>query len=141
MEEEFEGVGKIDATLLKNNYNIKTDKVIITKERIEHINKRHNDDYNLYGHLIQTIIADPDYILEDVENVDTLLYLKIIKNLNLQAIVKLQTKYAYDKVNTIITFWHMRKRSYNQIIRKNKKIYKKMSIIFENVSKIFKYKP
>ena len=44
MEEEFEGVGKIDATLLKNNYNIKTDKVIITKERIEHINKRHNDD-------------------------------------------------------------------------------------------------
>lgn len=126
MEEEFEGVGKIDATLLKNNYNIKTDKVIITKERIEHINKRHNDDYNLYGHLIQTIIADPDYILEDVENVDTLLYLKIIKNLNLQAIVKLQTKYAYDKVNTIITFWHMRKRSYNQIIRKNKKIYKKI---------------
>lgn len=126
MEEEFEEVGKIDAKLLKNNYNIKTDKVIITKERIEHINKRHNDDYNLYGHLMQKIIADPDYILEDVQNVDTLLYLKIIKNLNLQAIVKLQTKYAYDKVNTIITFWHMRKRSYNQIIRKNKKIYKKI---------------
>ncbi len=125
MEEEYVEIGKINRELLNGHYNIKTNKLIITKERIEHSNKRHNNDYELYGHYIPEVINDPDYILEDVENVDTLLYLKTIKELNLQVVVKLQTEYKYNKSNTIITFWHMRKRSYEQILKKNKKIFDK----------------
>ena len=43
MEEEYIEIGKIDTTLFKDIYNTKTDRLIITKERIEHINKKHNN--------------------------------------------------------------------------------------------------
>lgn len=126
MEEEYVEIGNIDITLLKELYNIKTEKLIITKERIEHINKRHGNDYELYGNYIPEIIKGPDYILEDIENVNTVLYLKTIEELNLQIVIKLQTEDKPNKANTIITFWHMRKRSYNQIIKKNRKIFQKL---------------
>lgn len=126
MGEEYIEIGKIDTKILEEQYNIKTDKLIITKERIEHINKRHKNDYDLYGKYMIEIINKPDYILQDIENVDTVLYLKCIKELNLQMVVKLQTENDINKANSVITFWHMRKRSYMQIIRKNKKIFEKL---------------
>lgn len=126
MEYEYVKIGKIDITLLKKYYNIKTEQLIITKERIEHINKKHRNDYNLYGKYMTEIIKYPDYILQDIENIDTVLYLKTIKELNLQMVIKLQTENNINKSNTVITFWHMRKRSYNQIINKNRKIYEKL---------------
>lgn len=126
MEEEYVDIGKIDIDFLKQFYDIKTDRLIITKERIEHINKRHKNDYDLYGKYMQTIINSPDFILEDIENKETVLYLKTIEELNLQMVVRLQTENNREKSNSVITFWHMRKRSYNQIIKKNKIIYKKL---------------
>lgn len=125
MEEEYVEIGNINIELLRNKYNVKTKRLIITKERIEHINKRHNNDYELYGKYMSEIIQKPDYILEDVENVETLLYLKTIKELNLQMVIKLQTEEIKNKANTVLTFWHMRKRSYMQIINKNRKIFDK----------------
>ncbi len=125
MEEEYEEIGKINTAVLKEFYPITTDRLIITKERIAHINKRHCNDYNLYGKYIPKIIENPDYILKDVENIDTVLYLKTIEELKLQVVVKLQTEKLPNKANTVITFWHMRKRSYEQIIYKNEKIYQK----------------
>ena len=68
MGEEYIEIGKIDSKILENKYNIKTDKLIITKERIEHINKRHKNDYDLYGSYMIEIINDQDYILQDIEN-------------------------------------------------------------------------
>lgn len=126
MEDEYVEIGKLDISSLTKSYDIKTDKLIITKERIEHINKRHNNNYNLYNKYMKEIIESPDYILEDIENTNTLLYLKTIKELNLQMVVKLQTEYNANKSNTVITFWHMRKRSYNQIINKNIKIFEEL---------------
>ena len=75
---------------------------------------------------MKEIIDNPDYILEDIENINTLLYLKTIKELNLQMVIKLQTEENVNKSNTVITFWHMRKRSYKQIIKKNIKIFEKL---------------
>lgn len=126
--EEYKEIGVLKLELLRNFYNIKTNKLIITKERIEHINKRHDNDYNLYGKYMLEIINEPDYILQDSKNDNTVLYLKEIKALNLQMVIKLQTENKLNKANSVITFWHMRKKSYNQIIHKNRKI-------FENVDK------
>ena len=112
--------------MLKKYYNVKTEKLIITKERIEHINKRHDNDYELYGKYMVEIINKPDYILQDIDSIDIVLYLRTIKELNLQMVIKLQTEDNIDKANTVITFWHMRKRSYMQIINKNKIIYEKL---------------
>ena len=126
MEEEYINIGNINTELLDKNFNIKTNKLIITKERIEHIRKKHGNDFELYGKYMLQIIEEPDYILKDIENDNTVLFLKTINELNLQIVIKLQTESAIDKFNTVITFWHMRKRSYNQILKKNKIIYKKL---------------
>ena len=126
MEEEYTEIGRINIKLLKDLFDIKTDKLIITKERIEHINKRHANDYDLYGKYMLEIISNPDYILEDIENINTVLYLKNIQELNLQMVIKIETQTDINRANTVITFWHMRKRSYNQIIKKNKKIFQKL---------------
>ena len=126
--EKYIELGKINIKLLKKYFNIKTDELIITKERINHINKRHNNDYNRYGKYIQDIIENPDYILIDKENKDTVLYLKSIEKLNFQVIVKIYNGTNKFKSNSIITFWHMRNRSYNQIILKNKKIFENIDI-------------
>ncbi len=125
MEKEYEEIGKINVGILKRFFSIRTDRLIIIKERIEHINERHNNDYNLYGRLIPEIIENPHYILKDIMNKNTVLYLKTIKELNLQIVVKLQTESNVNKANSVITFWHMRKRSYEQIVKKNEKIFEK----------------
>lgn len=125
MEKEYEEIGKINVGILKRFFSIRTDRLIITKERIEYINERHNNDYNLYGRLIPEIIENPHYILKDIMNKNTVLYLKTIKELNLQIVVKLQTESNVNKANSVITFWHMRKRSYEQIVKKNEKIFEK----------------
>lgn len=126
MEEEYKEIGPLEIKVLKKFYNIKTNKLIITKERIEHINKRHNNDYNLYGKYMTLIIKEPDYILLDSKNNNTVLYLKKIEELNLQMVIKLQTESKLNKANTVITFWHMRDRSYKQIIRNNIKIFENL---------------
>ena len=123
--EEYVKIGILNVDILRKYFKIKTDKLIITKERISHINKKHQTDYEIYGKYILQIIQEPDYILQDVENDDTVLYLKSINNLNLQVVVKIQTESNANKANSIITFWHMRIRSYNKIISKNKKIFEK----------------
>lgn len=77
------------------------------------------------GKYILEIVKNPDYILKDVKNIDTVLYLKNIEELKLQIVIKLQTENEPNKANTIITFWQMRKRSYQQIIHKNEQIFPK----------------
>ncbi len=73
------------------------------------------------------ILINPDYIVEDKDNIDTILVLKTIKEQekNIQVVVKLQTnKDEKDKCNSILTFWHIRDRNYKKTIQNNKIIYK-----------------
>ena len=55
-----------------------------------------------------------------------ILVLKIIIIAFQQIVIKLQTKNEIGKYNSIITFWSMRKRSYNSIIKKNKKVFQNL---------------
>ena len=122
-------IGKLDLNKLGKYQNLViTDKVIMTNERIEHTKKRHPGDYERYIEYITDIIENPDYILEDGDNKDTILSLKTIKekNTNIQVVVKLHTYMDYNKSNSIITFWHTRDRSYKSAIKNNKIIYKRL---------------
>ena len=49
-----------------------------------------------------------------------------IKKQGDKIVVKLQNEDDLNKANSVITFWHMRKRSYDQIIKKNEIIYEKL---------------
>lgn len=123
-------IGKINKEILgEYRKKIITDRVIITNERIEHIKKRHLDDYERYIKYIPDVLYNPDYILEDRENKDTILMLKKIEKQEkkIQVVVKLQTNLKEkEKSNSILTFWHIRDRSYRSTIKNNKMIYKKL---------------
>ena len=76
--------------------------------------------------------------MEDSKNIDTIIMLKQIEQnkKNIQLIIKLSTGKDIKKdKNSVLTLWKVRNSTYQQLIR-NKKI---LSIIFENVLKIFIY--
>ena len=127
-EKTVQYIGKLDKNKLgKYADKVITDEVIMTNERIEHTNKRHPGDYDKYIKYVPDIIKNPDYILEDIDNVDTILVLKSIKEKgkNIQVVVKLQTNKEEAKSNSILTFWHIRDRNYRGTIKNNEIIYQK----------------
>ena len=121
-------IGKIDKKKLKiHARKIISEDIIITSERIKHIQLRHPGDYEKYAQYIPDVIENPDYILEDKDNIDTILILKTIKdeeNKKIQVVVKLETSIK-GKNNSILTFWHIRDRNYKSTIKNNKILYKK----------------
>ena len=87
-------IGKLDKNKLGYYKNkIISEEVILTEERIKHIDNKHPGAYNKYIDLIPEILNNPDYILKDKDKIDTILILKTIKHElnNIQIVVKLQT--------------------------------------------------
>jgi len=120
-------IGRLDKEKLGKYKNIiVTDEVIMTNERIEHVRKKHPGDYEKYIDYIPNVIKNPHYILEDKDNIDTILILKTIneKEKNIQVVIKIHINKEENKYNSIITFWHIRDRNYNATIKNNKIIYK-----------------
>lgn len=57
-----------------------------------------------------------------------MLYLKTMTKVekNIQIVIKLQrNREDINKSNTVLTLWHLRKRTYNSEIKNNKILYKK----------------
>lgn len=127
--EEYVNIGKIDKEKLGHfGYQIKSESVILTNERIKHIKNRHQGNYEEFINDIPDVLYNPDFIVQDDKNVDTILILKKIKrnNKNLQIVVKLMTSLNKNKFNSIITFWEIRESNYKKIIKNKKIIYKKL---------------
>ena len=128
--EKVRYIGDIDETKLgKFKNKIITKKVVLTKERIQHIQKRHPGDYEKYSKYLPDILKNPDYILEDKEMKDTVLMLKTLQedNKNIQVVIKLITEIEdTNRSNSIITFWHIRERNYRKLIDNGKIIYSKL---------------
>lgn len=122
-------IGRID----KNKLGIYKDKivtevVILTEERINHILQHHPGDFENYSKYITQIIEDPDYILNDNKNIDTVIYLKTIEVdlKNIQIVIKLITNKLNNKFqNSIITLWKIKDKNYKQMLRNKEIIYKK----------------
>lgn len=123
-------IGKIDRNkigIYKNK--IVTDDVILSDERIKHIKEHHPGDYEKYAKYISRIIDNPDYILVDNKNTDTLLFLKRIEEeqKNVQIVIKLNTnKLNYRIKNSILTLWKIKDSTYKQLIRNKENIWKKL---------------
>lgn len=118
-------IGKLDIEKLgKYKEKIITDEVILTEERIKHIQEHHPGDYERYSIYISEIIDNPDYIVDDSKNLDTILYIKTIKEneKNIQIVVRLNTnEKEKNKQNSILTLWKMKDKTYRQLLR-NKEI-------------------
>ena len=117
---------KIDKNKIgKYRDKIKTDEVVLTNERNIHIFKNHFKDYKTIIKNIKGTILNPEYIMEDGKNIDTILYIRKLKRNNLNVVIKLNTvNNKQHPKNSIMTAWIIRNSNLRKLIKKNKIIYK-----------------
>lgn len=106
--------------------DIKSNEVIITDERIQHIKDRHPKDYERYCGYMREIISNPDYIIE-ANKPNTALLLKSFPEGGEQfkTILRLITS-SDDPAfkNSIITFMKINEKEWQRLLRNKKILYK-----------------
>lgn len=121
-------IGRINIEIYKCiAEDITTDEVIITDERIQHINSRHPGDYDEIKPYIKDILISPDYILEDSSRKNTGLILKEIcrNGLKFQLILRLHTSADdVDFKNSVISVWKISESRMKNYLRNKKILYK-----------------
>ena len=107
--------------------DIATDEVVITQERIDHINDRHPGDYQDIEPFLGAALKQPDYILEDTKHKDTGLILKRIEEngLRFQMVLKIHTSVGDPKFkNSILSVWKISEERWISYINNKKILYK-----------------
>ena len=108
--------------------DITTDEVIITDERIAHINARHPNDYAKIAPFLQEALLNPDYILKDRKRKNTGIILKTIQleDTRIQIVLRLQTSSDNPGLkNSIVSAWKIGKSRWDNYIRNKEILYKK----------------
>ncbi len=110
----------------KYGKKIITEQVVLTDERLyEHILLYHEKEYKQLRPYIKDIIENPDYIVEDNRHEDTMIYLKQIKNVEINGRVVIKLALGKDEEhskNSIITLMKLNKRTWKQTIKNRGKI-------------------
>lgn len=120
-------IGKIDIEKYKVvSQTIRTSEVIITDERIGHIQERHPNDFERYASYLRIIVEEPDYILEaNKPNTAFLLKEIIDSGERFQLILRLAVSDDPDEYkNSVITFLRVEKKRYLRYLRTKKILYK-----------------
>ncbi len=126
---EVHTVGKIDRKIYRCITNdIRTDEVIITDERIEHIRERRGEEfYNKYRDLFGEILRQPDYIFKEKREHTALVCKRIVED---EKYVNLVLRIAIEEdnpeyKNSIITAIGESEKRFAQRLRNNTALYKK----------------
>lgn len=120
-------IGKLNKDIYKCvTEDIITDDVVITDERIRHIQERHPNDFERYYKYMKDIISEPDYIIE-ANKPNTAFILKSFSNEGEQFRTILRLVTSSDDIkfkNSIITFMRIKEKEWNRIINNKKILYK-----------------
>ena len=120
-------VGKINiATYRCVSAEIVTDEVVMTEERIEHIRKRHPNDYERFCTYIPRMIAEPDYIVQ-ANKANTAVILKEIKENGEKFKLILRIKMQHDPAdyrNSVLSFWRIGDTTRRKTLKNKKILYK-----------------
>lgn len=124
---EIKMLGKINLTFLEKEFGkIQTDGIIVTNERLSHIQERHPQDYKLFEKYGRDSVQDPDYIVKDEKNAGTVFMIKRLPDTNLNVVVRVALNTDNEGLkNSVKTFYRIRERNLSKIIKKNKLLYKK----------------
>ncbi len=121
-------VGKLDKNIYRCiTEDITTDEVIITEERIQHIQERHPNDWERFMKYIPQIVADPDYIIE-ANKPNAAVILKEIEAGGEKFKLILRLKAKSDPVeykNSVMSFWHIGDTTWKKSLKNKKILYKK----------------
>lgn len=127
---EVHTVGKINREIYKCvTEDIVTDEVVITDERIEHIERRHPGDYKQYHDYLADMVLNPDYILQD-DRPFTAMVLKRFYDTDTEKHFRLALRLRSSEdtenfQNSIITFMKIRDKEYKRLIKNKTILYKK----------------
>lgn len=120
-------IGKLDTKKLgKYSEKIITDEVILTEERRIHIYESHTTDYGIIINNIKKTVLQPNEVIEDLKNKDTLFFIDKLGKNNLNVIIKLNTVNSIKHPqNSIMTAWIIRDSNLEKLRKRNKIIYKR----------------
>ena len=107
--------------------DITTDEVILTPERVQHIEDHHPGHFEIVKPYLKAALDAPDYILQD-KNPNTGLILKEIETEEMRIQVVLRVHTSADDPgfkNSIISAWKIRDREYRRLLRNKKILYKR----------------
>ena len=127
MMTEIQSLGRINTQVIEKEFGkIQTDEIIITNERINHIKKRHPEDYALFERYGKESVSYPDLIIKDIKNVGTVFMVKRLPETNLNVVVRVVLETDNKKFkNSIMTFYRIREKNLKKLIEKNGLLYKK----------------
>lgn len=119
-------LGKLNVTLLSDCFEqIQTDEVIITQERLEHIKRRHPEDFDYFSMYGKESIALPDIILKDEKNTATVFMIKRLPETNLNVIVRVALDTDKDGLkNSVMTFYRLRNKNLEKMMKRYELLYK-----------------
>lgn len=120
-------IGKIDIDKYKVvSDSIRTDEVVITDERIQHIRDRHPQDFEKYSAYMKDMVENPQYILE-ANKPDTAFILKEYAEAGERFQLILRLAVERDKPeykNSVITFLKVEEKRFKRYLRTKKILYK-----------------
>lgn len=105
---------------------MQTSEITVTGERIAHIRERHFIDYELFEKYGAQCVQNPDYIIKDNKNENTVFMVKKLPDINLNVISKLALDTDKSGLkNSVMTFYRIRERNLKKLITKNTLLYSK----------------
>ena len=124
---EIISLGKINIEILRSEFgSLRTDEIIVTDERIDHIKNRHPEDYNLFTRYGVSSVSDPDFVIKDEKNKGTVFMVKKLPDTNLNVVVRVVLESDDIKLkNSVMTFYRLRDKNLKKLIDKNALLYKK----------------
>ena len=124
---EIREIGKVNLEFFEKGFGkLKTDDIIVTGERLQHIKTRHPNDYDLFEKYGKISVTEPDYVIKDCKNAGTVFMVKKMMNTNLNVVVRVALNSDKENIkNSILTFYRLRDRNLNKLIEKNEILYKK----------------
>jgi len=119
-------VGRIDREKFAEiSMIITTDEVIITDERIAHIEERHPGDFATLKPYLQQALQEPDFVLE-APRPNTAIVLKNIDAVFGKLVVRLHVPQdPIERKNSIITAMVIDERTWNRLVKNKKVLYKR----------------
>lgn len=120
-------IGQLNTQPLEATFGkLQTSEVIVTDERIEHIQQRHPEDFQLFQQYGKTTVESPDVILKDSKNDGTVFMIKKLPETNLNVVVRLVLMGDNpDYKNSVMTFYRIREKNLKKLEKKNEVLYKK----------------
>ena len=124
---EIHRLGRINVKILEIEYGkLRTDEIIITNERIEHIKERHAEDYLLFEKYGKESVNSPDMIIKDTKKEGTVFMIKKLPETNLNVVVRVALEREDSRLkNSVITFYRVREKNLQKLIKKHDLLYKK----------------